>query len=159
MADFLLELGQNPQARNLIKTLGLPLPMPQSLARAKGPMEERPLFDHAVAIGASEGSSLLPTVAETLAAAGADPFLIGPHHDASYWQAPGEAYGRPADVHAGAPTGFRPQGLLFDASGVSSGSSCISSSTRGWRNSISPSIDVPARSPISDRRPWSAAST
>ena len=30
MADFLVELGTNPTARNVIKTLGLPLPLPAS---------------------------------------------------------------------------------------------------------------------------------
>ena len=37
MSDFLLELGQNPTARKVIKGLGLPVPMPQKLRRADGP--------------------------------------------------------------------------------------------------------------------------
>ena len=40
MSDLLLD---NEQARKLIKTLGLPLPVPERLRRAKGPYEERPL--------------------------------------------------------------------------------------------------------------------
>ena len=52
MTDFLLELGKNPTARKLIKTVGLPVPMPQSLRRAKGPAEERPLHDRDVVYGA-----------------------------------------------------------------------------------------------------------
>ena len=38
MSDFLLSLGDNPQAVKLIKSLGLPIPIPQKLRRAKGPL-------------------------------------------------------------------------------------------------------------------------
>ena len=31
MSDFLLELSKNPNARKLIQTLGLPIPLPQAL--------------------------------------------------------------------------------------------------------------------------------
>ncbi len=37
MSDYLLDLGQNPTARKVVKTLGLPIPIPQSLNRARGP--------------------------------------------------------------------------------------------------------------------------
>ena len=43
MSDFLLELGQNHRARALIKGLGLPIPMPQELARAGDAFAARPL--------------------------------------------------------------------------------------------------------------------
>ena len=45
MTDLLLE---NENARKLVKTLGLPIPVPARLARAKGPYEERPLDDKKV---------------------------------------------------------------------------------------------------------------
>ena len=47
MTDFLLE---NENARKLVKTLGLPIPVPEKLARAKGPYEERPLDDKNVLV-------------------------------------------------------------------------------------------------------------
>ena len=36
MSDFLLELGKNPNARKLIQSLGLPIPMPQALRHRDG---------------------------------------------------------------------------------------------------------------------------
>ncbi len=117
MSDFLLELGKNPSARNLIKTLGLPLPMPQVLERAEGPWRERPLADRAVVIGVAGGSTLTSVIADTLARAGADPHLFGPGHNPASWRAPGEAYGRPATAIDSAE-GLRAYGLVFDATGM-----------------------------------------
>jgi 3-oxoacyl-[acyl-carrier protein] reductase len=115
MSDFLLELGKNPNARKIFQSLGLPLPLPQSLERARGPWEERPLADRNVIVGASHGASLTALIAKTLAAAGAKPFLVGevnakPFHDA------GEAWGQPPQ------TGEAPDAwaLLFDATGIDS---------------------------------------
>ena len=42
MSDFLLELGQNRIARQLIQNLGLPIPVPNPLKRATGPMQQKP---------------------------------------------------------------------------------------------------------------------
>ena len=42
MRDLLLELSQNPQFRKLVKTTGLPLPMPPQLARGAGGEEGNP---------------------------------------------------------------------------------------------------------------------
>ena len=42
MSDFLLDLGKNPRARRVIQSLGLPIPLPQSLRRASGPLQ----FEH-----------------------------------------------------------------------------------------------------------------
>lgn len=36
MSDFLLEISKRPMARDMVSRLGLPLPMPEPLARAKG---------------------------------------------------------------------------------------------------------------------------
>ena len=58
MSDFLLELSKNPTTRKLIKTVGLPVPMPPVLRRAKGPMEDRPLHDHQVIYGATSGGRI-----------------------------------------------------------------------------------------------------
>ncbi|MBW2587024.1 MAG: short chain dehydrogenase, partial [Deltaproteobacteria bacterium] len=52
MTDLLLE---NQNARKLIKTLGLPIPVPEKLARATGPYEERPLDDKKVLVCGAGG--------------------------------------------------------------------------------------------------------
>ncbi|MBX3271672.1 MAG: 3-oxoacyl-ACP reductase [Sandaracinaceae bacterium] len=120
MTDFLLELSKNPNAKNVIKTLGLPIPMPQPLARANAPWEERPLADQKVVVGVSPGAELAGVVAETLAKAGADPVLAGEGHDEALWKAPGEAYGRPATRLADPiPERFLAHGVVLDATGLS----------------------------------------
>ena len=43
MNDFLVELGANPIARQAIKKIGLPIPLPQKLKRARGAWSERPI--------------------------------------------------------------------------------------------------------------------
>ena len=76
MTDFFLELGKNPTARKLIKTVGLPVPMPQSLRRAKGPaiglqhapIAQRSRFAVAV-VRAAEGCEREPVALERLAEA------------------------------------------------------------------------------------------
>jgi 3-oxoacyl-[acyl-carrier protein] reductase len=121
MTDFLLELGRNPTARKLIQTVGLPVPIPQALRRAKGPAEERPLHDQDIVYGAGPDGALASVLARTLTRAGADTYLAG--HDPALQQAfaePGEAYGRPArplDLDA-LPDGFRAHGLVLDATGL-----------------------------------------
>src|SRR5256885_6718092 len=92
MSDFLLELGRNPQARKLIQSLGLPIPMPQSLERARGPWEERPLAERVVAVGGK--GALAAVIAKTLASAGAQPVLAG-DVDKKPFDDAGEAWGRP----------------------------------------------------------------
>ena len=57
MSDYLLDLGQNPTARKVVKTLGLPIPIPQALNRARGPWEARPLQGRDVLVGAAPGAA------------------------------------------------------------------------------------------------------
>ncbi len=96
MNDFLLDLGQNPTARKVIKSLGLPLPMPQQLKRARGPWAARPLQDRDVIVGASAGGALMPIIATTLTTAGANPIVVGDPELLTAFAESGEAYGRPA---------------------------------------------------------------
>ena len=42
MTDFLLELSKNRRARALVHALGLPIPLPQSLRRDRGPGRSAP---------------------------------------------------------------------------------------------------------------------
>ena len=119
MSDFLLELGQNPQARRLIQNLGLPIPVPEMLRRAHGPYEERPLADRVVVAGGT--GELAAVVADTLCRAGADPHVVGPESALEPYRDPGEAFGRPATLHVpgDAAEGLRADALVFDATEIS----------------------------------------
>jgi len=118
MTDLLLE---NENARKLIKTLGLPIPVPEKLARAKGPYEERPLDDKNVLVcgaGALQG-----VLAQILTKAGANPWVIGTS-DAVLepYVGPGEAWARkPRRVEPGeAPEGERVDAIVFDGTSLES---------------------------------------
>lgn len=113
MSDFLLELGQNPTARQVIKRLGLPIPVPQKLARADGPWEERELEDRVVLYAGGPGAALADAVAATLAPAGATAMVA----DLAPFAAPGEAWGRPPRLLDESSAG---DALVFDASGLAS---------------------------------------
>lgn len=121
MSDFLLE---NQAARKLIQTLGLPVPVPARLRRAKGPWDERPLHDDDIVVGAAAGGAMADALARTLTMAGASPWVTRPELAAAFAE-PGEAFGRPAKLielaegGAGLPEGMRVRGLVFDATNLS----------------------------------------
>ena len=117
MSDFLLELSKNAQARKLVQTLGLPIPLPQTLERARGAWEERPLEGRAVIVGAAPGSTLAPVLAVTLAQAGASS-LLAEGVDAAPFKDAGEAYGRPAQPLLADRSVEGAWALLFDATGI-----------------------------------------
>ncbi len=118
MADLLLALAANPNARKVITGLGLPLPLPATLARGRGPWEERPLADRDVVVWSPVGSPAHAAIAQALAEAGADPWLVGDAGSEAY-RAAGEAWGRPPRLAAdGAPR--RPWALLVDATAFAS---------------------------------------
>jgi 3-oxoacyl-[acyl-carrier protein] reductase len=115
MSDFLLQLGQNAQARRLIKALGLPLPIPQDLARAKGPWEARPRADRALVVGGAGAGPMSAALSRMLAESGADTIVIG-DSTAAFREA-GEAFGRPARAaQLGALPEGKVHGVIFDAS-------------------------------------------
>ena len=118
MSDLLLE---NQNARKLIKTLGLPIPVPEKLARAKGPYEERPLDDKKVLVCGAGGLSAV--LAQILTKAGANPWVVG-ESDAVLepYTGPGEAWARtPRRVGLGeAPEGERVDAIIFDGTGLES---------------------------------------
>jgi 3-oxoacyl-[acyl-carrier protein] reductase len=115
MSDFLVE---SSFARSVIRSLGLPLPVPEPLERARGPWEERPLEGASVWLGAAPGASLASDIARTVTAAGATPLVADDPQLGAAIDAVGEAHGR-----AARPTsslGDRPvRALVFDASGIS----------------------------------------
>jgi 3-oxoacyl-[acyl-carrier protein] reductase len=116
MSDLLLDIASNRRARQVVTTLGLPLPMPERLERATGAWEEQPLRDRVVVVGSAAGSTLGEALASTLSAAGADPWVIGDEATLAPWRAAGEAWGRPP--HTGDTTPDRPWALVYDATGI-----------------------------------------
>jgi 3-oxoacyl-[acyl-carrier protein] reductase len=100
MSDFLLELGQNRIARQLIQNLGLPIPVPNPLKRATGPMQQKPLVGRTVALGKGAGAELASTLETVLRDAGAEVRTDAPSEgqkvDALVFDATGLA--NPADL-------------------------------------------------------------
>ncbi len=116
MTDLLLE---NENARKLIKTLGLPLPVPEKLARARGPYEERPLDDKKVLVCGVGG--IQAVLARILTKAGANPLVVGASDAAlEPFVGPGEAWARaPRLVPPGeAPEGERVDAIVFDGTAL-----------------------------------------
>jgi 3-oxoacyl-[acyl-carrier protein] reductase len=111
MADFLVDMG--PTSRNLVKRLGLPLPLPQKLKRAKGGWTERELEGHQIAF-TGPGGDLSDAIANTLAASGADVFVEG---DSAPFKGPGEAFGHPVRSLLGQDD-LRTHSIVVDASGL-----------------------------------------
>jgi 3-oxoacyl-[acyl-carrier protein] reductase len=118
MSDFLVELGKNRRARALVQSLGLPISLPQALRRDRGPWRERPLADAKVVVGAVVGAELIPTVADCLAAAGADSYLALPAQLATAFRAPGETFGRPAHDLESLPENAKAHAIVLDATGL-----------------------------------------
>ncbi|NCG19399.1 MAG: 3-oxoacyl-ACP reductase [Rhodobacterales bacterium] len=112
MSDLLVEMGTHRGARKLVKSLGLPIPMPEKLRRSTHALEERPLHDRAVVVQAQ--GELTEAIAQTLGAAGANPYVEG---DMGPFQVHGEAWGRlPKDIDE-APK--KVHALVLDATGIS----------------------------------------
>lgn len=124
MADRLVQLSENATARKLIASLGLPLPLPQSLRRDSGPWQERPLDDRPVTFGGFCGakcpggaSPLAELMADLLARAGAKPSVVD--QEMTVWQRAGEAWSRPATALAyDAAAEARQHALIFDATAL-----------------------------------------
>lgn len=72
MTDFLLELGKSPTAKGAVKSLGLPIPIPQPLERDTSAHGSEPLAGRTIALHASSDSALLHPVSGVLLALGAD---------------------------------------------------------------------------------------
>lgn len=116
--DLLLDLANNPTASKLVKSLGLPLPMPVPLKRDNGPMKQRPLDDQPVLVGSNGNGALSDQIARALTEAGASP-LVDSTVDFQAFQQPGEAYGRlPQVVTADDAENHRVHGMVFDATGI-----------------------------------------
>lgn len=117
MSDFLLDIGANPTARKLVKSLGLPIPLPEVLKRDRGPYGERPLADADVVVAGATGAELLDVIAPAVCAAGANPYVVSDDALAKFRE-PGEIFGRPARNVSTLPEGARVRAVVFDASGI-----------------------------------------
>ena len=120
MSDYLVNLGASPGARKAVKALGLPIPLPQTLRRADGPWEERPLHDQAVAVGCHRGSELVGALATAVVRVGAEPHVLADAAQMKVFTEVGEAHGRlpvPLDGNGEAPK-LRTRALVFDATGL-----------------------------------------
>lgn len=112
MHDFLLELSRNPIAKNLVSSLGLPVPQP--LRRSSEPWEEHPLDKRDVVVGG--GGDLHPHLAEALARMGASVHVAGDLLD--HYSGPAEAYSRTAVTLEESETPTKKQALVYDATGL-----------------------------------------
>lgn len=118
--DFLLEISKNPTASRLVKSLGLPLPIPTVLERAEGPMETLELFDKTVLVGGTKNSAALADIARTITEAGANP-IVAANVDIAPFKEPGEAFGRrPKQADDNTPKEERPHAFIFDGTGLKS---------------------------------------
>lgn len=116
--DFLLEISKNPTASRLVKSLGLPLPIPTVLERPKGPMETLELFDKSVVVAGNKNAEGVAAIARTLAEAGANP-IVDASIDVTPFEGPGEAFGRrPQLANDDTPQEERPHALVFDGTGL-----------------------------------------
>ncbi len=113
MSDFLLDLSKNPQAKKLIKSLGLPIPLPQPLKRARQSRAERPLED-AVVVLRTTGGDLGKATMNALALAGADVRLVDCDNVNALGDV-GEAYGRRPQVTTAEDFEGKAQAFVFDA--------------------------------------------
>ncbi len=142
--DYFLQMSKNPTTRALVKSLGLPLPMPPPLRREKQPWRTRILSDESVIVGAVDKPELLQPLAETLAPSGARVIWAGASEHLQVFEQAAEAWAEPAkqlpaDEQA-APNGqtaegknaptdgkraeqaLRVQALIYDASGIENAS-------------------------------------
>lgn len=119
MTDVLLELSKNPQASKLIKSLGLPIPMPTPLRRARAPRNETPLADAPVLL-ASPGGTIAPAIGDALVRAGADIHFVGTPEAMAALGDTGEAYGRSPRLVDAESLDAKLQGLVLDATELSS---------------------------------------
>lgn len=70
MSDYLLDLGQKPLAKKLVKRLNLPIALPETLRRASGSLSAHPLSGLRVVIQGGDASNSLLTSLQSLTVAG-----------------------------------------------------------------------------------------
>jgi 3-oxoacyl-[acyl-carrier protein] reductase len=116
LADLLVDLGARPGARRVARALGLPIPLPQRLRRAEGPVGARPLEGRPAWVGGASAAGVQPALARALFGAGAEVALLGDGMDLLAWRGAAEGFARRLVV--GPPADERFAALIFDATGV-----------------------------------------
>jgi len=122
MSDFLVDLGQNQAAKTVIKSLGLPIPMPPVLERSKDATKLRVLDGRDVAFQSFGDSKLCGVIAKTLAEAGAKTHCTQALLENGAVLQPNEAYGQVCQLLE-LESNEKPQkfhGVVFDVSEFSS---------------------------------------
>jgi 3-oxoacyl-[acyl-carrier protein] reductase len=116
MNDILLELSKSAQARNVWRTLGLPIALPAVLRRDGEPMRERALEDKKLLFVAVGDGSLARVSAHALARAGADVYLDEFERLRGHFRDACEAYGRGPHALALLNESTRLDGVVLDLS-------------------------------------------
>lgn len=117
MSDLLSNVTRNPAVRALIKSTGLPIPIPVELRRPLGPYIERPLDEWLIL--ATGGGELGDIVAQTLIRSGARPAVINEADREALGAAGGVAVDDVTLLHdVEVLGGEKLYGLVFDASGI-----------------------------------------
>lgn len=119
MTDLLLSLGSNAQARSLFRTLGLPIPLPATLRRARGPVSDRELADKKILFAAHADAPLASMCASALARAGADCYLDDFEPLRERFRGPCEAFGRGPHALALLNESTKLDGVVVDLSSAS----------------------------------------
>jgi len=71
MSDYLVELSQNPVFKKAVQTLGLPIPMPQKLARSEGATQAQELTGKTILLGGAKAKWLADIIQGSGAVGGA----------------------------------------------------------------------------------------
>jgi 3-oxoacyl-[acyl-carrier protein] reductase len=120
MNDLLLNLGANAQARAVWKSLGLPIALPASLARDRGPLRERALDEQKILFASPADAPLASACAHALARAGADIYLDAFERQRPLFRDACEAYRRGPHALELLNESTRLHGVVLDLSGAAS---------------------------------------
>ncbi|MFO0561233.1 MAG: 3-oxoacyl-ACP reductase [Polyangiales bacterium] len=120
MNDLLLELSKSSQARNVWRTLGLPIALPAVLRRASDAVAERALEDKKIVFVAAGDAPLARVSAHALARAGADVYLDEFERLRGHFRDACEAYARGPHAIALLNESTRLDGVVLDLSAASS---------------------------------------
>lgn len=116
--DYLLTLSKNPGARGIIESLGLPVPMPPVLRRARRPWELRVIDDQQVALASPRGGAVRELLAHTLAPSGARVVWTEEEPPPDAFWAAGRAWAQPVEGRREPAPGQTVRALVFDATGI-----------------------------------------
>jgi 3-oxoacyl-[acyl-carrier protein] reductase len=121
--DFLLTLGESRPARELMRWLGLSLPLPRRLQRATAPWQASPLGGSSVVVGAAapaRNSVLHAAICNAVLGAGGTVYVTNGEPSNGQERAAGEVHAAGRLELDTLPTGFSTHALVFDATRIES---------------------------------------